>query len=486
MASINTGYPKALSYSIRQMADSMSRIGVKLTPDRTNGIAASDTITFKLPNNSLVDLRSLNLFYQFSTSGGNSKYIHPRYSSSLIERISVIVNGQTISITPAYSLLYNILMDLEGSSWDQLSKRNVCEFFDPSVRFAAEADPTSAADVALSGGSWLTSDVTAPSKIDGAITHWLSFLGSTNPNVIDTSGLGDVFIMIQLSTGAVLPAVYNTTAVSGLTHGTFTLDNVYATCDVISFSSDIYYNALASKAASPEGLQIGFYEYLNARFASFTKSSGCNVTWNISANSLDQLIGTFQKTDAYTKAEVMIAYGSQDDGTASKVFTMSQIAANPLAYINNTGAVTGRSAGLGDGFMNAYAFIRNGQGFKESRWSINNRPLNYGYLTPKEVWVQTLQSLGYNQQDMGTNGVNMCIFSIRHFLKYYFAHIIDLTIQDSRDFWLSGLNSIGSTMSVTWEANFNGTSNSQTAIPVLYARLSKVLQVKEGRQLTVI
>ena len=93
---MSTGFPRALSYSIRQMAENMSRIGVKMTPDRTTGIAPNDTITFKLPNNSLVDLRSLNFFYQFSTSSSTGTFLHPRYSSSLIERISVIVTGKQI------------------------------------------------------------------------------------------------------------------------------------------------------------------------------------------------------------------------------------------------------------------------------------------------------------------------------------------------------------------------------------------------------
>lgn len=479
--SISSGFPKALSYSIRQMADNMSRIGVKLTPDRTSGIAPNDVITFKLPNNSLVDLRSLNFFYQFSTSGTTGTFIHPRYASSLIERISIVINGQTIDITPAYNLLYNTLMDMEGSSFDQLSKRNICEFFDPSVRFAKESDPSSSADVALSGGSWLTSGVTAPSKIDGAITHWLGFLGSCQPGVIDTSSLGDIFIQIQFASPYVLPANFNSTILT-LAGGSYTLDTLYATCDVISFKSNIYLDAIASKLVNG-GLDIGFYSYLNARFASFTKNTGCNVVWNITANSLDQLIATFQKTDATSKWDVMIAYGSQDAG--STVYTMSQIAANPTNLIGNTGAITGRNANLGDGFMNSYYFMRAGQALKEARWSINNRPLNYGYLTPKEIFLQTMLSLGYNALDLGMNGVNFCIFSIQHFLKYYYCHIIDLTIQDSRDFWISGLNSLGSTISVQYEANFNGTSNSQTAIPVLYARLSKILNVKEGRQISV-
>lgn len=481
----STGFPKALSYSIRRMADNMSRVGTKLTPDRTTGIAPNDTITVKLPNNSLVDLRSLNFWYQFSTSGTTGTFIHPRYSSTLIQRISVIINGQTVSILPEYNLLYNTLMDLEGSSFDQLSKRNVCEFFDPSVRFAKESDPSSSADVALSGGSWLTSGVTAPSKIEGGITHWLGFLGSTVPSVIDTSGMGDVFIQIQFANSYILPANFNSTALT-LSGASYTLDNVYFTCDCISFEGNEYYSALASKLLTAEGLQIGYYEYLNARFASFTKSAGCIVNWNVSANSLDQIIGTFQKTDANSKWEVMIAYGGQDDGSTSKVFTMAQIASNPTSYINQTGAVTGRSAGIGDGFMQCYAMMRPGQALKESRFSINNRPLNYGFLSPKEVWVQTLQSLGYNQLDIGMNGVNMCIFSLRHFLKYYFAHIIDLTIQDQRDFFISGLKTTGSTVTITWEANFDGSSNSQTAIPVLYCRLSKILQVNDKRQIQVI
>ena len=480
--SISSGFPKALSYSIKQMADNMTRIGTKLTPDRTTGIAPNDVITTKLPNNSLCDIRSLNFFYQFSTSGTTGTFIHPRYSSSLIERISIIINGQTVDITPAYNLLYNTLMDLEGSSFDQLSKRNICEFFDPSVRIAKESDPSSSADVALTGDNWLKTGVSAPSKIEGAITHWLGFLGSCQPGVIDTSSLGDVFIQIQFASPYVLPANFNATALS-LAGGSYTLDTVYFTIDVISFSGNTYYDALASKLNSG-GLDIGFYSYLNARFASFTKSSGCNVVWNISANSLDQLIATFQKTDANSKWDVMIAYGSQDAG--GTVYTMSQLASNPTNYIGNTGAVTTRNVGLGDAFMNSYFFMRPGQALKEARWSINNRPLNYGYITPKEIFHQTMLALGYNSLDLGMNGVNFCIFSLRHFLKYYFAHIIDLTIQDSRDFWISGLNSLGSTISVQYEANFDGSSNSQTAIPILYARLSKRINVASGRQISVI
>ena len=479
MADVASSFPKALSYSIKSMVGNMSRIGVKMTPDRTTGIVPNDVITIKLPNSSLVDLRTFNFFYQFSTSATTGTFVHPRYSSSLIERVSIIINGQTISITPAYNLLYNTLMDLEGSSVDQFSKRNICEFFDPSLRHTI-TDPTSSADAQISATNVLLAATAAPSKWDGAITHWLGFLGSCVPQVLDTSDLGDVFIQIQFANPYVLPATIAATSLT-LAGASFTLDTLYATVDVISFASDEYYNLKASKLAS-SGLNIGFYEYLNARFANVTKSTGININWNVSANSLDQLIATCQKSDGQSAWKRMICYGANDVG--STVFNMAQLSANPVLYTGNTGST--QTEANGDCFMNSHYFVRNGQSLKEARWSINNRPINYGYITPKEVFIQTLTALGYNHIDLGSNGLNIGIWSLQHFLKYYYAHIIDLTIQDTQNFWISGLNSLGSTLTVTYEANFNGSSNSQSVTPVLFARLSKILSVQSGRNLSVI
>ena len=49
MADVASSFPKALSYSIKSMVGNMSRIGVKMTPDRTTGIVPNDVITIKLP-----------------------------------------------------------------------------------------------------------------------------------------------------------------------------------------------------------------------------------------------------------------------------------------------------------------------------------------------------------------------------------------------------------------------------------------------------
>ena len=482
MGDLSSGYPKALSYSIKELADQMSRIGVKITPDRTTGIKSSDVITFKLPNNSLIDMRSLNMFYKFTPNSDttNGIFLHPRYSSSLIERISIIINGTTVDILPQQNFLYNTLMDLEGSSSDQMSKRSVCEWFDPSIKVTQGA--ITSTEVALTGSNWLTVAVAdKQNKEDGAISNWLGFCGSCNPSVISTEVLGDVFIQIQTASKYVLPHTISA-AVVATPNPDFTLDDVYMTCDVISFVGNTYYDLLLSKLSS--GLRIGYYSYLNARFPSVAKGTGVNVSWNISGRSIDQLIATYQLTDATSTSSAMVVYGSRNETTQTG-YTMAQLASNPLSYTGSGSGTLARNVGYGDGFMNSYYFIRNGINLLESKFTINNRPLNYGGLTPKEVFLQTLLSLGYNSIDLGSNGLNLCIWSLQHFLKYYFAHIIDLTIQDTRDFFISGLDSTGNTTTIGYEAKFTST-NTTTIVPILFARLSKELRVFQGRQIQVV
>ena len=82
MSDITSSFPTSLSYRIKSLVGNMSRVGVKMTPDRTTGIAPNDIITIKLPNSSLVDLRTFNFWYKFSTpTTSTGVFIHPRYSS---------------------------------------------------------------------------------------------------------------------------------------------------------------------------------------------------------------------------------------------------------------------------------------------------------------------------------------------------------------------------------------------------------------------
>ena len=115
MANIETGFPKNLSYNLKELAGGFNKQKVKVLGDlqTTN---ASGVVRYKLPSGVIVDLRSIVLYFTGSTAGTGSttSYLHfPRYSSSLLQRITISANNITLCSINEYGLLYNALMEME-------------------------------------------------------------------------------------------------------------------------------------------------------------------------------------------------------------------------------------------------------------------------------------------------------------------------------------------------------------------------------------
>lgn len=480
--SIPSGFPKSLSYAIKQLSGGFSRINTKITPDRVSSIGPGDISTFKLPSNCLVDLRTLATFFKITCSATTGTAQLPRYSSSLIERLSVVVNGSTIDIINNYNVLFNCLADLEASSLEQMSKRAPSgELYDNSIRFS-QAAATSSAEVAITAANLQNSASATPTSQDMSITQYLGVLSSCSTAVWDLRLLGDVYISVQWASPYVLNAGAAATAqtLAGLT---YQINSLFMTIDVLSFSDDTYYNSLVSKLGNG-GLMIGYYSYLFSRFATATKSSGISVNMNVTASSIDQIIATAVASDATNTWKPLISYGANADCTSTS-YNLNKILADPQTFVNNTGAV--RSDVYGDAFFNSYYFKRNLSDLVGSQFFINNRSVSYGPLTPLEVYYQTQNALGYNLADVSQGGAHAGILSIFHFLKYYAVHIEDLTCLDKADpeFFISGLDSRGTSASITWNATFTST-NSQTVTPILFIRTSKILKVGSGRSIEII
>ena len=60
-----------------------------------------------------------------------------------------------------------------------------------------------------------------------------------------------------------------------------------------------------------------------------------------------------------------------------------------------------------------------------------------------------------------------------------------LELLDKDQFYISGLSSAGSSCAINWTANFTGASNTLSVVPVIIAKLSKVLHVGKGRSISV-
>ena len=111
--------------------------------------------------------------------------------------------------------------------------------------------------------------------------------------------------------------------------------------------------------------------------------------------------------------------------------------------------------------------------------------INYQPLDPLEIHQQNLFALNYENLDLSNNGFNPACVSLAHFFKYYGVCMQDLSLLNPATFYLSGLNSAGSSVSINWKATFNSFCTND-AYPVLIIKTSRILNISEGRQIAVV
>lgn len=465
---IEPGLPKSFMFNLRKLNSGFGKQQIKITADRDKCIP-NDVATFRLPIGSVLNMDSLQLHATLSLTGTNPTIL-PKYTSTLIKRLSVSVNNITAQIINDYNLVYNVYAD---TNYANLTKR-YGEFFDSSTRFT-ESAPTDANPVQLTGASLMSNATLNLTSERIVINHFLGLLSGSTP-VWNTDLMGEVVVSVQFDTAGVLCGTPETTAVT-YSDNSFELTKMYLLVESYSFGNDEYYTTL-----SGVDKQIGFEDYTVIRFPSTTKSAGINVSSYVSASSLDCVIGTALTADGITSTpKTMVAYGSNDTGAT--VYNIYQYLANPVAYAGNTGST--RTSKYGDGFFSTLNMLRDLQFIKTSVFAINNRQINFAPLDPLEIHNQNLLALGYDNQDLGADGYNPSAVSLRHFFKYYGSCWQDLSLLNPDVFYISGLNTQGASAAINWTATFD-TASTQVIYPILIVKSSRVLEVGAGRQINIV
>jgi len=138
----------------------------------------------------------------------------------------------------------------------------------------------------------------------------------------------------------------------------------------------------------------------------------------------------------------------------------------------------------GDLFNQSQAFRRDLVGLATSSVEINNIPLTPQPLKPWEMFNETLIALGNANLDMSA-GVHEGCFSISHFLKYYGCHIVSLENIQTDGFYKSGLDGKSSALNIVWKPSFDANATN-SIIPVIYAKTTRMLVISEGHNITCI
>lgn len=461
------GYPKGLSYAFGRM-QGFSKSTRKVSPDKTSAVRSGSTIKVKIDPNSLFGLRTLSMYYKFTTSavgltaadGFNQGRYAPRLSSSIIESIQVYMNGYQVDNVNNYNLLYNTLFDLSAGN-DQTAKR-IGENLDPSVKYT---------EALAVGGSTITKVNTCPttaavekSDINRSfvINNFCNFLGNSSCEYLDTNDTGDFEIRITLAPATICwRGGLAANAVAAPVASTYQLDDIFFTYSRIVFEDTLYEQIKSSELISEKGLQIKWTAWEN-NIGSLTTDRNINYNININASSLDKIIATTRRTDFDTETYLQLTGGAT--GQIDTNFQMAQ------------------ASGAPDLFNQSIYFRRDLSGLTSSQFFINGTQMSMTPLTPLEVYNETLIAL--NEHSDLSNGVHAGQNSLHSFLKYYFAHILSLEYCEECPIpTMSGLDGKGSSFNIIWRTS--AVTVTSPVYPVLLCACSRVLTIHGGRQISV-
>ena len=177
-------YNSNLAYFLNRMAG-VSTNYFRLEPQNSTTASANKIIRFTLPNNALLNTRSLALHFQATVNGTSAGGRLPKNIDSLIERYEVSCGG--VQIAQGFNG-YNVLRQAKDALMgDQL---NPALGHTEIVRERSYVDGSS-----ITG----TNNEIYPSTNNATqfcIDKWDGFLGTVEPAIIDTSLVGDIVVYL--------------------------------------------------------------------------------------------------------------------------------------------------------------------------------------------------------------------------------------------------------------------------------------------------
>ena len=455
-----SGFPKNLAYNLKRLQGSIIKQKIILNSDRST-YAPNDRCMFNFPIGRMIDSRSIVLTAKCIAGTGNH---FPRGGlNSLIENLQITANSRVIQSTQAYNFIWNCLADCSGYfSYEQAPKR-IYENFDPSIAHTnvdgVAAPATTNACIANTGTD----------EYYFCVNNWLGFLNSSAPSW-DTNNLGQVQMIITFAPNTCMWLGQAVSAGATATVANYSISDIALTMDTITFTNSLYYDLIKSQLEGG-GLNIAYNDYLLSTGSTFTKSSTATLTHTaqFSTNSLDAVIATFRPTTYNTATTLILSTQG-----AATVYTYPEVIANPLSNEGSHGA-----------FNNSVYFQRAGGGIKSSSWYINSQPFTVN-SSPIQIYNNTLQALDYANLDIASGGGHSGAITTGFYNKNYFLDILSLeNLSGDNNNWVSGLGGNGGIIQVQYNATFSGASSESTVFPQIIGRVSKIMNVKIGRNIDI-
>ena len=507
--------PLKMKWAFKEL-DNIRKENYSWIPSSGQGdVQANQRIIIDLPQNSLVDLTTFQMAYTgeschngaADTAADNTvqTWFFPRNSSSIIQNLEVRINNQTIFNVPEYNMVWNKLYDYTCGQ-DSLARRKAGgENSDPSSKTFIDTD-----GIIRSRRGYAFGDIrnnTARDKDTYVIRSWLGPFSSASTQVIDTTLLGTVTIVITLAPATVLMSgQYSTDAVAAVVAGTsetgraiaalgrrsagggqgalaadvfnYRLSNIVLSVDRYHMDAN-FYNAQANVLSSGSVYKLWYPNYTVLSSNSVLASNKTSVhRFNISTRSLDYVMGTFKIVGYDTPGPPIISKISTDN---TKGFYGSNDATFESQVKN----------GLPVLFNNSKYLLNNGDSIVSTKWKIGTH--EYRTKTNQENFDGLLNH--FNIQQNVDGGMYPGIASLNHFITQFYADLISLNVsgEGSDIFTASGINTNQGPINIEWYVNANAltgatefTPAAGNCLPYLIAGYSSHIEIRGGRQISLV
>jgi len=531
--------PSGMLYRVKQIMGVSKQI-LKMVPlSGQNTATNGQKVIVSLPPNSLVDLSTFEMNFIGATQHrGNGvatnvanyvqKAYFPRNTASLIENLEIKINGQSRQNINQYGYIYNILHDFTCGH-DSVAKNRVGCNSDPSLKHVwKDGQVTRYAGYPLGCITDTTSNGFADQD-NYTIRQWLGILGgNASTNIIDTSLYGDITIEITLAPSDVLMlsaapptlATYasatnnelNLATTAGTTAALTASQGTGYTLSEIGFQivrydmPQSYYQAVAGVLESGAVFKLYYPNYSSFMSSSQALSKGGTCRLNLSTQSLDMVISTFQVQDRGTQQAPILGLwsangvgalpGDSSFGPSTTGLTATASAAGEFgSYVKSF--PFGLTMGWPKTLNNSKYFVRNGDGVKQCTYIVGNVR-----LIPETIQEQFNGVLrAWNSQNDVLGGLYPGIQSLAHYQSQFYAHVLSLNVTNEHEqYTVSGLNCSATPISIGWEitptsavpsnidkqATSNGNiwaTGATNATPIMIACYTSALHVSAGRNI---
>jgi hypothetical protein len=420
---------------------------VRFYADRTGVINANDVLRWTFPKEVML-MDTLMHYFEFTSTASQSgtstrQGTHfPRNSASIIDTITVFINGQVFENIVSYNHLFNLIIDNTTGYNYNCSGIRALECVDPSVLYTLNPT-TEAITAAAQGTATGTTDATVcDTKRPLQIRNWIGFLGTCN-RVIDLTNV-EFVVEYRLASANIMFKGIDATTPTNITP-TYTIDNYYMTITKISFEDDYYQRALNALKDSGN-YRIVFKTYSTARSAAISKSSGPILQFSTTAKYLTKLFLTTIDKD-YDAVSYLL-----NQGTSSTVITpvFSTLMANTLTNIV--------------AFNQSKYFQKNASGLKEAQIEINGTPV-YPFPQPPHL----IKNNNFDGFDL--EGDNYCgdfpgLQSLEQWTKYGFVQAVSFEHRNAwKDKIISGYpNPTGNLLTIKWSPTFDSGNTNNTIL----------------------